>query len=784
MLWHLFLAVLLHQQGLLCQAACVCQFKSQCIGQFDSLATAAANTCNLSNGGEGFCCDIVSPSPPSISQRTSGKTSRRRLPRPSKRVPSQQITNSLETVRTRTPVEQNPDKETLGHFQFTRPRKSNQGLHEAALKFYNLDNDLGITTFSADESGFSADNSNEVENACPWRNKRKPVCDRNAKFRTADGTCNHPNNDLFGAAGTPFNRILKATYHKKGNDPRNTSTNGQELPSARLVSQTVFRTGDSRQDEITSLFMQFAQFLDHDLTESPGPERPPRCCLKDSRDRPWIFPEDGNNGVPACFPIKVPENDGFWGPQGRRCMHLARTFTSPTISPFPCESGRWERRNELSDWLDAGMVYGSSEEELENLRDQRDRALLAVSSGNLLPTCSALRARGESAASCPAEPDECRGCTFAAGDLRANEQPMLTNMHNLWVREHNRIAKELRIVKPRWRDEKLFQEARRINIAEWQHIIFNEWLPITLGTNYMKIWNLLPLTSGYSQDFDTDHDPRINNEFATAAFRFGHTLIVPTIPEKDERRRNRTRFDLTEVFNRGDILNDRNFVENNMRGLVEDEMPDFDGSFVDDIINHLFEDEDGGLNGGFDLAALNIQRGRDHGIPGYNEYREKCASTASNFGRASSFSSLSSDTWMASADVRNLRKVYDSVEDIDLFTGGILERNHKDGLVGPTFKCIIGDQFLRLKRGDRFYYEYGADPTTRFSEAQLQELRKTSLARLHCDNSNIKRVQPLVFRMPTRGNELVSCTDGSIPRVNLDVFRESDDGAAVRRRNN
>ena len=149
-----------------------------------------------------------------------------------------------------------------------------------------------------------------------------------------------------------------------------------------------------------------------------------------------------------------------------------------------------------------------------------------------------------------------------------------------------------------------------------------------------------------------------------------------------------------------------------------------------------------------------------------------------------SWTSLASDGWMASADVRNLRKVYDSVDDIDLFTGGILERNHKDGLVGPTFKCIIGDQFLRLKRGDRFYYEYGADPTTRFSEAQLQELRKTSLARLHCDNSNIKRVQPLVFRMPTRGNELVSCTDGSIPRVNLDVFRESDDGAAVRRRNN
>merc|ERR1712055_67961 len=175
-LWHLLLAVILHQHALLCQAACVCQFKSQCIGQFDSLAKAAANPCDLPNGAKGFCCDTISPSPPSLSQRTSGETRRRRLPRPSKRVPSQQITNSLETVRSRTRVEQQPDKETLGHFQFTRPRKSNQGLHEDALKFYNLEKDLGITALSADESlsGFSAENSNEVENACPWTNERKP----------------------------------------------------------------------------------------------------------------------------------------------------------------------------------------------------------------------------------------------------------------------------------------------------------------------------------------------------------------------------------------------------------------------------------------------------------------------------------------------------------------------------------------------------------------------------------------------------------------------------------
>ena len=74
-------------------------------------------------------------------------------------------------------------------------------------------------------------------------------------------------------------------------------------------------------------------------------------------------------------------------------MALARTLPSPTIHPFLCESGRWEQTNELTDWLDSGNVYGSSEEELEHVRDQRDKALLAVSRGNMLPLCSALRAR-------------------------------------------------------------------------------------------------------------------------------------------------------------------------------------------------------------------------------------------------------------------------------------------------------------------------------------------------------------------------------------------------------
>ena len=78
-------------------------------------------------------------------------------------------------------------------------------------------------------------------------------------------------------------------------------------------------------------------------------------------------------------------------------------------------------------------------------------------------------------------------------------------------------------------------------------------------------------------------------------------------------------------------MDDKSFIEDNLNGLASDKMPDLDGSFVEDIINHLFED-DQKKDGGLDLTALNIQRGRDHGME-WNKYREHCTSYATNFGK-------------------------------------------------------------------------------------------------------------------------------------------------------
>ena len=89
-----------------------------------------------------------------------------------------------------------------------------------------------------------------------------------------------------------------------------------------------------------------------------------------------------------------------------------------------------------------------------------------------------------------------------AGDLRVNEQPTLGSMHALFIKEHNRIARRLKELNPNWNDEKLYQESKRIVNAEWQHIIYNEWLPQLIGVDLVKKFGLLPLTG---KDFSYDY---------------------------------------------------------------------------------------------------------------------------------------------------------------------------------------------------------------------------------------------------------------------------------------
>ena len=349
-------------------------------------------------------------------------------------------------------------------------------------------------------------------------------------------------------------------------------------------------------------------------------------------------------------------------------------------------------------------------------------------------------------------------------------------MHTIWVREHNRIAKKLQANNPGWDDEKLFQETRRIVIAEYQHIIYNEWLPLVVGQDQITAVGLRPRTTGYSSSYLDSFDPRVTNEFATAAFRFGHTLI----PTKFSQRKQRN----SEIFQRiKDIFfqpikvqNNPGIIDDLVRGLTSQKGQKWDNKFSEDIINHLFEDgrsreglDDGKSREGLDLIALNIQRGRDHGLPGYNVYREVVG-----LGKAENWDGLRNN--IRDKDIENLKKVYKHVDDVDLFVGGILER--PIAFIGQTFQVLIVDTFLRLKYGDRFFYDLGSQhntftSTTQFSVNQLQEIRKVTMARVLCDNTeDISEMQPQVFKvMGTHKNKMTSCRDTtSIPEMDLKLF--------------
>lgn len=171
-----------------------------------------------------------------------------------------------------------------------------------------------------------------------------------------------------------------------------------------------------------------------------------------------------------------------------------------------------------------------------------------------------------------------------------------------------------------------------------------------------------------------------------------------------------------------------------------------------------------------DLPAINMQRGRDHGLPSYVTFLDLC--DVRKLDLINNFSDLNGI--VSTTQQVRLDSGYRSVLDVDLFAGLLSENKEPGSELGPTTNCLFFDQFSRARSGDRFWYERN-DTCTGFSIEQLDEIRKTSLARVICDNSdNVATIQPQVFLRRTNNggpNDDVSCFN--LPHVDLTVFKES-----------
>nr|CAD7399290.1 unnamed protein product [Timema cristinae] len=275
----------------------------------------------------------------------------------------------------------------------------------------------------------------------------------------------------------------------------------------------------------------------------------------------------------------------------------------------------------------------------------------------------------------------------------------------------------------------------------------------------------------FGERYSPTCNPTIVNEFAAAAFRIGHSLLRPHIPRLSPTYQVvDPPILLRSGFFNPDMIYQVNMIDEIARGLVSTPVENMDQFITGEVTNHLFEDRKI-PHSGIDLIALNIQRGRDHGIRSYNDYRALC-----NLKRASSFDDLSRE--VPPEVIVRFKRIYTTVDDIDLFPGGMSERPVQGGLVGPTFACIIGIQFRQLRKCDRFWYE-NEDQVVRFTEAQLGEIRKATLAKLLCENMDVASdIQRAALDQPSDFlNPRVPCR--SLPEIDLSAWRETSQGCQI-----
>ncbi|XP_023561288.1 lactoperoxidase isoform X1 [Octodon degus] len=567
-------------------------------------------------------------------------------------------------------------------------------------------------------------------------------CDMNSPYRTITGDCNNRRNPALGAANRALARWLPAEYEDGlslpfGWTPGKTR-NGFPVPLAREVSNKIVgylnEEGVLDQDR-SLLFMQWGQIVDHDLDFAPETEMGSSDFSKVQCDEYCI--QGGN-----CYPIMFPPSDPKVKTQGK-CMPFFRAgFVCPTP---PYQSVAREQINALTSFLDASLVYGPEPSLASRLRNlSSPLGLMAVNqevSDHGLPYLPFVTTRPS--------PCELISTTadvpcFLAGDSRASEQILLAASHTLLLREHNRLAQELKRLNPQWDGEKLYQEARKILGAFMQIITFRDYLPIVLGCEMQK-W--IPPYQGYNESVD----PRISNVF-TFAFRFGHLEVPATISRLDENYQPwgpESELPLHKLFfNTWRMVKDGG-IDPLVRGLLakKAKVMNQNKMMTGELRDKLFQPTH--TIHGFDLAAINIQRSRDHGQPGYNSWRGFCGLSQPQ--TLEELSAVLKNKMLA----KKLLDLYGTPDNIDIWVGAIAEPLVERGRVGPLLACLLGHQFQRVRDGDRFWWE---NPGV-FTEKQQASLRKMSFSRLVCDNTHITKVPLNPFRANSYPQGFVDCSD-------------------------
>ena len=382
-----------------------------------------------------------------------------------------------------------------------------------------------------------------------------------------------------------------------------------------------------------------------------------------------------------------------------------------------------EQPNAVTSYLDLSNVYGSIQTVADALRTFSG-GLLKTSPGNLLPYDSLAYFTQDQINSLNMANDSGAVSTdqlFAAGDVRANENVELTALQTLFMRNHNALATQLAHLDPTqfgftsWSDENLYQEARKLNIAEYQNIIYTQYLPDLLGPDAM------PAYTGYNASVD----PSIATEFSTVAFRFGHSMLNNNVARdnNDGSAIGSSTLQLAQDFFDPNLINPNGTVDP-LTGLVSTDIGallkgDADNAAqavdvmaVSDVRNLLFANGPPGGPVGDDLMARDIWRADDDGIGTYNQLRVAFGLAPITDDATHGFDQITSDVSVQ----QKLEQAYTgptrdtflangkNAGDINPFIAGLAEDHVPGSDVGPLFQAILVDQFTRLESGDQYFY--------------------------------------------------------------------------------
>jgi hypothetical protein len=476
-------------------------------------------------------------------------------------------------------------------------------------------------------------------------------------FRTVDGSGNNAAHPKWGAAHGNLFQNLPMAY-----GDGISAMGGAGRPNPRLVSNVVVAQPDVPAHAYASNFIwMWGQLLDHDLdlTEPQTLSAAPFCS------------QEADVAVPAGDPTFDPNNTGTAVIVFCRSQYDAATGTG-------ADNGRVQT-NSITSFIDASNVYGSDPARARDLRKLDGSGELRAIDG---PGHEQYLPRNVNGLPNPIPGKDRHLC----GDPRCEENTNLFSMHTVWMREHNYWARRIRAESARpLTDEEIYQRARMIVGAEFEAITYNEWLPVLLGPN------AIPPYTGYKPEVN----PGISTVFSTASFRMGHTLLTHALNRLGPDLRPIAGGDLTlqQAFFNPQKVFASGGIEPFLRGAAHQHANAFDSFIVDDVRNFLVNDPQ---PGSFDLAALNIQRGRDHGLPGYNAVR-----VAYGLAPKANIAAVNPD---APEITRRLSAAYTDVNDIDPWVGGVSEAPFPGAVVGELVRAVVADQLTRSRDGDRFFY--------------------------------------------------------------------------------